>query len=432
MKKMIFMLVSAMIMAAACDPQGPTTSTNDITVALVKGEAAYTEADITVKMKDLNGGTAYEAKTNESGVASFSLPAGLYEASASFKKTENDLTVVFNGVTSNITVGGAETEFKVSLTTSNLSPIIIKEVYFGGCPKDDGSGNYANDGYIILYNNSKKTVDASDICFGFSTPANSGASNKFLVNGELLYQNAGWLPAGYATWWFDTQVTIEPYSQIVISVFGAIDHTKTYSKSVNLSNADYAMYAPETFKNTKYQVTENIPTSNYLKTYLYGMGNAWPLSQNSPAFYIYRNADNETFSKDVNNYDYTEYQDKLPALKVQTEWVLDAVEVFQADSESNNKRLPATVDAGNIPFTTKQGYSVYRNVDKDATEAIEGNAGKLVYNYAGGTTDVEGTTDPSGIDAEKSIANGAKIVYLDSNNSSNDFHMRKFASLTGK
>ena len=432
MKKMIFMLVSAMIMAAACDPQGPATSTYDITVALVKGEAAYAEADITVKMKDLNGGTAYDAKTNESGVASFSLPAGLYEASASFKKTDDGIITVYNGITSNVTVGSGESAFQIALTESKSSQVIIKELYFGGCPKDDGSGVYANDGYVILYNNSETAVDASDICFGFCTPANSGTSNKFLVNGELLYQNAGWLPAGYATWWFDTQVTIEPYSQIVISLFGAIDHTTTYKKSVNLSNADYAMYATDVFTNKKYQVAESIPTTNYLKTYLYGKGNAWALSQNSPAFYIYKNADNEAFSKDVNNYDYTEYQNMLPALKVKTEWVVDAVEVFQSDSDSNNKRIPATVDAGSVLFTSKQGYSVYRNVDKEATEALEGNAEKLVYNYAGGTTDVEGTTDPSGIDAEKSIANGAKIVYLDSNNSGNDFHMRKFASLTGK
>ena len=432
MKKMIFMLVSAMIMAAACDPQGPATSTYDITVALVKGEAAYAEADITVKMKDLNGGTAYDAKTNESGVASFSLPAGLYEASASFKKTDDGIITVYNGITSNVTVGSGESAFQIALTESKLSQVIIKELYFGGCPKDDGSGVYANDGYVILYNNSETAVDASDICFGFCTPANSGTSNKFLVDGELLYQNAGWLPAGYATWWFDTQVTIEPYSQIVISLFGAIDHTTTYKKSVNLSNADYAMYATDVFENKKYQVAESIPTTNYLKTYLYGKGNAWALSQNSPAFYIYKNADNEAFSKDVNNYDYTEYQNMHPALKVKTEWVADAVEVFQSDSDSNNKRIPATVDAGSVLFTSKQGYSVYRNVDKEATEALEGNAEKLVYNYAGGTTDVEGTTDPSGIDAEKSIANGAKIVYLDSNNSGNDFHMRKFASLTGK
>ena len=97
--------------------------------------------------------------------------------------------------------------------------------------------------------------------------------------------------------------------------------------------------------------------------------------------------------------------------------------------------MTSNVDAGNVQFTNKLGYSVYRNVDKEATEAIEGNKEKLVYNYKGGTKDADvegGTTDPSGIDAEKSIANGAKIVFMDTNNSSNDFHERVYASLTGK
>ncbi|MEE3406725.1 MAG: DUF4876 domain-containing protein, partial [Candidatus Cryptobacteroides sp.] len=80
---------------------------------------------------------------------------------------------------------------------------------------------------------------------------------------------------------------------------------------------------------------------------------------------------------------------------------------------------------------TGKGYSVYRNVDKEATEAIEGNKEKLVYNYAGGTEDPEinGNTDPSGIDAEASIANGAIIIYKDTNNSTSDFHIRKVASI---
>ena len=39
------------------------------------------------------------------------------------------------------------------------------------------------------------------------------------------------------------------------------------------------------------------------------------------------------------------------------------------------------------------------------------------------------STDPSGIDAEASIKNGAVIVYQDTNNSSKDFHQRKVASL---
>ena len=80
--------------------------------------------------------------------------------------------------------------------------------------------------------------------------------------------------------------------------------------------------------------------------------------------------------------------------------------------------------------TNKQGYTIYRNVDQAATEALEGNKEKLVYSYAGGTQDIEdGSTDPSGIDAEASIKNGAVIVYQDTNNSTKDFHLRKVSSL---
>jgi len=116
--------------------------------------------------------------------------------------------------------------------------------------------------------------------------------------------------------------------------------------------------------------------------------------------------------------------------KIPLENVVDAVEIFAIGKESQNaKRIPATLDAGYVYHTTDEGYTVYRNVDKEATEAIEGNKAKLVYDYSLGTTDIDQTTDPSGIDAEASIANGAIIIYKDTNNSTNDFHLRKIASL---
>lgn len=77
-------------------------------------------------------------------------------------------------------------------------------------------------------------------------------------------------------------------------------------------------------------------------------------------------------------------------------------------------------------MTPKMGYTLYRNVDKEASESLEENKGKLVYNYAGGA---DSTTDPSGIDAEASLKNGARIIYKDTNNSSNDFHQRAKSSL---
>jgi hypothetical protein len=71
-------------------------------------------------------------------------------------------------------------------------------------------------------------------------------------------------------------------------------------------------------------------------------------------------------------------------------------------------------------LTNQHGHTLYRNVDKAATETLPENEGKLVYGYI---------SDPSGIDAEASFKNGAHIIYMDTNNSSNDFHERLSCSL---
>ena len=90
------------------------------------------------------------------------------------------------------------------------------------------------------------------------------------------------------------------------------------------------------------------------------------------------------------------------------------------------KRLTADVDAGYVYMTNKLCHSIYRNVDKEATEALAENRGKLVYGYALG---VDGSTDPSGIDAEESIKQGAHIIFRDWDNSNEDFHERLRCSL---
>lgn len=114
-------------------------------------------------------------------------------------------------------------------------------------------------------------------------------------------------------------------------------------------------------------------------------------------------------------------------IKVPNPWIVDAIEVFASGyKDSSKKRLTADIDAGYVWLTNYQGHSLYRNVNKTATEALPENAGKLVYGYALG---VDGTTDLSGIDAEASLRQGAHIVYQDTNNATNDFHERQICSL---
>ena len=79
-----------------------------------------------------------------------------------------------------------------------------------------------------------------------------------------------------------------------------------------------------------------------------------------------------------------------------------------------------------MELTNQLGHTLYRNVDKAATEALPENEGKLVYNYA---MSVQPDAEPSKIDAEASIKNGAHIVYMDTNNSTADFHERLTSSL---
>ena len=105
------------------------------------------------------------------------------------------------------------------------------------------------------------------------------------------------------------------------------------------------------------------------------------------------------------------------------------MEVYSTPSKSQNKkRLTSEIDGGAVYLTPQKGHTLYRNVDKTATEALPENAGKLVYTYTMGVT----TGDPNNIDAEASIKKGAHIVYMDTNNSTDDFHERKEFSIRGK
>lgn len=436
MKKTLFILLAAALLTAvSCDPSSKGPETADIKVALELNGEAYVAEGVTVSMRDLGTNASYQALTDEAGQASFTLPAGLYEASVQHKVSEEGNLYIYNGLNSNIVVSaGVEDIFVVSLVESKSSQILIKELYVGGCQKDDGSGAFTYDQYTILYNNSSEEADASGICFAIGNPGNAHAANKYLVDGVLTYETEGWMPADYSIWWFQIPVTIAPYSQILVAIQSGIDNTATYSQSVDLSKADYYMYDPESgFNNaSRYPApAESFPADHCLKTYRYSLGNAWPISNSSPAFYILNKNGAEAYSQDANNLDYTPGA-TMPALKVPVEWIVDAIEVFSfPDREKSNKRLPASVDAGYAYLTAKYGYTLYRNVDKEATEALPENEGKLVYGYAGGTNDLEegGSTDPSGIDAEASIANGAHIIYRDTNNSTYDFHQRKVASI---
>lgn len=397
---------------------------------------------VEVTMKS-SSGTVTTALCDASGRAEFSLPEGIYEASASDRRVMDGYTYSFNALVQQVVVAASSYNgslvVNLDMVGSRAGQLLIKELYVGGCPKDDGSGAYQTDKYMVIYNNSSSRASVKNFCIGMAGPYNAHTSKNNYVDGVLYYADLGYTPTICAYWYMQQELVMEPYTSKVIALNGAIDHTLTYTRSVDLSEADYCTYDPEVFTNTSYYPTpsEKIPSQNYLKANFFGKGNAWPISQNSPALFIFSLQEGDPTSygqQSENRYFFPgeEDNDVYGCTKIPNEWIMDAVEIFSAENVLESyARFNSTLDAGYVVMTGKLGYSIYRNVDREATEALPENAGKLLYGYGLGTVDYNGapSTDPSGIDAELSAQNGAHILYLDNNNSSLDFHQRQTAAL---
>ena len=355
-------------------------------------------------------GNSYTTEVEESGSGVIVLSPGIYSAAVSKTSDDGYNRTVFNGSVSDIVVSGPNVEITIPIVkaTVNLSnPILIKEIYVGGCQKDDGSGRFSYDKSVILYNNSSEPASLDNVAIGMVEPYNAEANlHNFLKSGVLDYENEDWIPAINGIWYFQEGNFIGPYSELVVNIHGAIDNTLTYSNSVNYANPDYfCMYDVEAtssdggkYNNTSYypSPSEVIPTGHYLKAVKYGQANAWPISQTSPALVLFRPEDISItdFAQDISNIIYpSDKQGDIiwACLKLPRAWVLDAVEVYNAEKlPDSKKRLTSDLDNGYVMITSGYSHSAVRKVE----------------NYVNGHE-----------------------IYLDTNNSSNDFYEAERFSL---
>ncbi len=418
--------VLAMTAVLACDDSSTSVvPTSNVEIRLSFANEPIRFDSIEVRLTDSDR-TEYVELTDADGVAHFVIPAGFYDAQASASFEQQGTVYAVNGNVGSMNVTSSECSFDISMVQSTVNQIVIKELYIGGCAMDDGSGGFFYDKYVILYNNSSVDVNVYNLGLAVMLPYNANATNGFYTSSdELVYANESWLPLASIVWTMRNNIHIEPYSQIVIALNNALDCSATYSNSVDLSQADYVTYDNSVTTHVATHPTPSalIPTDHYFEGILVSAGTAWVISQFSPAFVVFRTDDTDlqTLIDDENNITYMGSQTQANrCFKLDRSMVVDAIEVYNTRYSSNRKRLTPDIDAGSVEMTSQLGHTLYRNVDVDQTLAIDGNEALLVYGY---------DADASGIDAEASAANGAKIVYTDTNNSSNDFYERERASI---
>ncbi len=370
-------ILFCLVVAAACEPLHKAdpyeSSLNLLRVSIVcpEGFANVPTAGVEVLVEDISSGARYTGMTDASGEAGLTLPEGLYRVNASTKMA----TDMFNGAADKVAVSGGAVNLRLPMVHSKTGVIVIKELYCGGCKKLPQEGNYQFDQYVILHNNDYEVQYLDSLCLGTMAPYNSTGVNYFVSkdpdSGETVFPE--FVPVIQAIWQFPGDgrtFPLQPGEDAVVCFRGAVDHTAQYPLSVNLNRPDYFVcYNPTYFPNTEYHPApgDMISTSRYLDVVIKtGQASAYTLSISSPTLLVFR-------SSGIAMQDYVRLADSITpvpgsavdnVVKIPYEWVMDAVEVFDARSLNNSKRLSPVLDAGYVLQTDVYlGRSLMRRTD---------------------------------------------------------------------
>ena len=397
MRKKIFIFLTALL-AAGCmnmsEPYKDNLNSLVVTASYPEGYSSFVRAGVKVTAEDVSNGYIREAETDAHGVATLTIPNGIYRIGIS----DRNGTSVFNGASDKVLVSGQDVNIILPLIYSKAGTMVIKEVYSSGCSKYPQEGTYQSDKYFIVHNNDSEVAYLDSLCFGILFPWNSTSTNPWNDDPAFLQET---VPVGQAIWQFPGSgktFPLAPGEDAVVAINGAIDHTLQYPLSVNLNFPEcFVCYSP-LFPNPIYHPApgDRIRTDHYMTLVdKEGQANANLMSVSSPTLVLFR-----AQGKSIQEWVATEgFIRQAPGstervFLVPVDWVIDGMEAFDGSSTSNNKRLSAKVDAGYVSLSeTFMGHSLHRNVDTEAS-------------------------------AEKGFE-----VLMDTNNSTIDFHERETQSL---
>lgn len=340
------------------------------------------------------GTTVLTATTDEDGIATFDgLIPDVYDISCSWELTADQYHALTGDdqVVSGCTVSGSlnshliREEQTIELGT-NLSinrDIIIGKIYYAGS-KDNNNRSYMPGKYIELYNQSNKAVDVSGLYIGLVEAESTQAYtlenlHEAFADTVVLVKQVFRIPA-------DMPFMVEPGGTVLI-VNSATDHRNNNDMENDLSDADFE--AKDATGKT--QNNPNVPALELTYT-MYPSVSNMNLVQSGPCSVVIFRTDDDIATWAL-TYPYGKTSGNQWKL-LPKRHIIDGVEVLRNKNtgiDVNSKRLYSDIDAG------------YTNI-----EAISGYTGEVVYRH---------TSDKRGDDGHK--------ILVDTNNSSNDFHVSK-------
>ena len=348
------MLMSAALLFTACSSgeDEPKDSGKYVMTVTVTAPTGYSTSDIpelTVTAVNADKDVTYtETIIAGSNSVNFQAVAGQYEVTVSGRYSN---TETFSGG-EKVNFYAAQT-VNVALSYVYASPILVKEVY-------NTSYNYKLwDTYIELVNNSDEVQYLDQIIIGATLKLSK--ENPWVDDaGKVLtkYPLYGVVAAFPGT---GKEYPLQPGASVVVAN-NATDWSS--SGAADLSKADFEVYvtngvqADTEFDAPNMEVVYNLDNQVRLGAGFFGGGVivAKLPAGTTPAQFA---ADASNFMTEPNKSGATQLYFMMPS-----EYVLDAVEIFQAGATDNYHTLLTKDDAGSAMVTGWSGKSIRRKVTK--------------------------------------------------------------------
>lgn len=382
--------------------KGEISATIQVKLTVPEGVQPHYEG-LKIVFTEQYTGLEYTGTADAGGVVAVDVAYGSYIGVTNARTVTDTGIEIYNGTTEKIRVTPEDPRLQESVLKLNYSktgPFVIKEFYYGGCWDDVKNKAYvAKDYYFTIYNNTYTTAYLDSLCVGIVNPLNAPTQGKvsdWVKPGTTELRDS--IPCGSMVWMFrgdGKSLPLAPGEEVVCSL-NAIDHTISVPASVNLGKTGYfALYDPMV------TTMQSIPEPGVKLLDLIwrtGASKAFALSISSPGLLIFKLG-----GKSVKDYIKANHKvnPKHPSnttydcLFVDKNLVIDGIECLKQASDS--KRFRPEVDNGFAMISgTGTGQSIMRKVDTELTI-------------------------PGGI-----------IIYTDTNNSTSDFDVLPFATLTGK
>lgn len=343
--------------------------------------------DQEIIVRNVQTSREYTAQTNNEGIATFNVRGGNYDILISFQEKHTididgyptEKTLLFNGsltgeliLDDDITLT-LETEYSIE-----NEGFVIKEFYCSGSrtPEDK---SYGADKFIEIYNNTDEVLYSDGLCFGVIRHTVSYEPTPWVdENGDLLPRIPLWsfvaiVPGS------GEDYPIQPGESFIIALSGLNhrDDPNGNPNSFDLSIAAWEMVVED----GKYVDVPGVP--NILMQRL-TQGTAMVMDVRGQPVIIFRlpSDDLEVVFTDPDNF-MIEPGGSFNCFMVPRAWVIDGLDNLRLDDRGVFKRLPNSIDVGYIQHLgSYEGVSIRRKV--------------------------------------KEVING-RTVYVDTNNSANDF-----------